>query len=83
MITVIATTVRYFDSEDEELETSVIGPFVSHAGANGWMQKQYDQVKEQVEETLLSCDDSEASHFWIAGDDVCYHWQIVDMKEPS
>lgn len=58
------------------------GPFYTQAAANAAMQIAYDFVKEQVE-SMGTCDDSNASHFYIMGDDITMHWWIVTLPVPN
>lgn len=48
----------------------------THATANTEMQKLYDQF---VANGCVDSDDSDASHFYVCGDDGTQHWWIVEL----
>lgn len=59
------------------------GMFETHAEANAAMQREYDKVISEDGDNVVDYDDSDASHFYAGGDDVTYHWWILDVEAMS
>lgn len=61
----------------EQEAPKLLASFDSHQLANKFMQHQYDAKLKEVNDSYPDYDDSEASHFYIAGDDGTFNWWII------
>lgn len=71
--------IRLFISDingSHEAETpQILATFLTHASANQRMQEIFDQ---KVKEDYVDKDDTDASHFYVSGDDGTEHMWILN-----
>lgn len=70
------------EDRHEQIEApQFVGCFELHSQANKEMQRRFD-LYAQTSENFVETDDSDAGHFYIAGDDAILHWWVLEMEVP-
>jgi hypothetical protein len=81
-----AYIIVFFEERSEGPEghpvPSIGGPFFTASIANATMQAIYDAKLEDFEVGSVTCDCSDAGHFYIMGDDVTLHWWTAEIDLP-